>query len=131
MLLPACWVEFKVDHRHQIISYGNPMLKKVRRRWHRLAGLILESLFERLGYETKIEYDISRKQQFVDLVVVRKKELKYQAYNLPRSYWYGFEQLNEYNLISFKSYSESFNKYSLFELLGHYIAYLKIDVTIQ
>ena len=101
--------------------------KSTRKQWHRLLGLILEPLFDRLGYETKIEYDLSRQQQFIDLIVVRKKESEKQTEKLPKSYWENFGQLNEHNLISFKSYSESFNGFSLAELLGHYISYLKAN----
>ena len=102
-----------------------PMLKEIRKQWHRLTGLVLGTLFERLGYETKIEYDLSRKQQLVDLIVTRKKELATYTHDLPESYWHGFEQLNEHKLIFFESHNESFNKYSLLELFGHYIAYMK------
>jgi hypothetical protein len=101
--------------------------ESTRKQWHRLLGLILEPLFDRLGYETKIEYDLSRQQQFIDLIVVRKKGTPLQAQKLPKNYWQNFGQLNEHNLISFKSYSESFSGFSLAELLGHYVSYLKAN----
>ena len=88
-------------------------------------GLILEPLFDKLGYETKIEYDLSKKQQFIDVIAVKKKADAPIEYDLPEDYWKNFGELNDHNLISFKSYSESFNGFALLELFGHYISYLK------
>ena len=100
-------------------------MKNKRRRWHRLLGLILEPLFDKLGYETKIEYDLSKKQQFIDIIAVKKKQNQPIQHNLPDEYWKNFGELNLHNLISFKSYSESFGGFSLMELFGHYISYIK------
>jgi hypothetical protein len=44
---------------------------------------------------------------------------------LPKIYWEAFGQLNEHNLISFKSFRESFNGKALMEFYGYLIAYHK------
>ena len=43
-------------------------------KWHRLAGLVLQPLFDQLGCETEIEVDLSLKEQRIDIIVVQKEE---------------------------------------------------------
>ncbi|MGK5092777.1 hypothetical protein WDW89_12280 [Deltaproteobacteria bacterium TL4] len=74
--------------------------------WHRLMGLILQPMFERFGYETEVEVDLSFKKQLIDLTVVRKTSSSPQG-TLPPEYLHPFEPLNDHNLISFKSHRES------------------------
>ncbi|MGK5094477.1 hypothetical protein WDW89_20995 [Deltaproteobacteria bacterium TL4] len=92
--------------------------------WHRLMGLILQPMFERFGYETEVEVDLSFKKQLIDLTVVRKTSSSPQG-TLPAEYLHPFEPLNDHNLISFKSHRESFIGVSLEELYGHASNYRK------
>jgi hypothetical protein len=99
--------------------------KDDRTQWHRLLGLVLEPLFRELGYETLIEEDVSSKQQFVDIVAIKKSTVLDKLSLLPKIYWEAFEDFNDHNLLSFKSYSESFNPESCEELYGHLTNYKK------
>ena len=45
-------------------------------KWHRLAGLVLQPLFDQLGCETQIEVDLSLKEQRVDIIVVQREKGK-------------------------------------------------------
>ena len=93
--------------------------------WHRLWGLMVSSVFEELGCETTVEMDLSMKSQFLDMVVVtRDRPPRYDR--LPPAYYEGFENLNEHNLISFKSFHESFNRTALEEFYGHFTNYRKM-----
>ena len=85
--------------------------KEKRTKWHKLLAMILKPFFSQLGYELESEVDVSFKSQMIDIVVVKKKEIDVDPHILPLEYWEAFDELNEYNLISFKSYSESFNQY--------------------
>ncbi len=96
-----------------------------RTEWHKLLGLVLSPLFEQLGYETRLEVDLSLKSHFIDIVVIRRVEVKDFNQVIDRVYWEAFDDLNEHNLISFKSYSESFGSFEAEELLGHLINYCK------
>ncbi|MBF0231205.1 MAG: hypothetical protein HQK63_16695, partial [Desulfamplus sp.] len=42
--------------------------------WHRLWGLMVAPLFERLKCEVTVEFDLSLKSQLLDMVVVTKLE---------------------------------------------------------
>ena len=43
-------------------------------KWHRLFGLVLIDFFDHSPYEVELEIDLSRKQQFLDVVILRKNE---------------------------------------------------------
>lgn len=92
---------------------------------HRLLGIVLTPFFTHLGYLTKIEMDLSTKEQLIDIIVVRRTSMPVKESGLPAVYWEAFDELNEHNLISFKSYSESFNILALLELFGHLASYHK------
>lgn len=94
-------------------------------KWHRLGGMVLTPLFNLLGYTTYLEVDLSLKQQLLDVLVVRREKIPPKDSGLPKIYWEAFEDFNEYNLISFKSFHESFNGYALMEFHGHAINYHK------
>jgi hypothetical protein len=98
-----------------------------RTQWHRLAGLVVAPLFRLLGYETQLEVDVALQKQLLDIIVVRKGRTAISPPSLPPSYWEAFDDLNEHNLISFKSYSESFNAEALEELFGHLTNYRKVN----
>ncbi|MGA1823605.1 MAG: DUF4351 domain-containing protein [bacterium] len=95
--------------------------------WHRLWGLMITPLFERIGYKTMVEFDVSFKKQIIDVVVVTKQKSEVNYGDVDLSYYEGFENLNEINLISFKSFREVFNESSLEEFYGHLTNYKKIN----
>jgi len=88
--------------------------------WHRLFGLVLTDFFTGSPYVVELEKDLSLKQQFLDVVVVRKQSGDF-AGRLPD----GLDNLADHNLISFKSYQESFDAWTMKELIGHYVNYRK------
>ena len=92
--------------------------------YHRAAGLALTPVMQQLGYVTEVEVDISMKSQRIDIISVQRETLVEPK--LPPIYWQVFGQLNEHNLFSFKSYSESFNGHSLEEFYGHLTNYCKV-----
>ncbi|SLM31200.1 conserved hypothetical protein [Desulfamplus magnetovallimortis] len=99
--------------------------EKDRTSWHRLLGLMMTPLFEKLGCEVTVEVDLSFKKQLLDLVVVRKhSSVLFDDVN--PDYYEGFENLNEHNLISFKSFREVFNMAALEEFYGHFTNYKKM-----
>ena len=95
--------------------------------WHRLWGLMITPLFERIGYKTMVEFDVSFKKQIIDIVVVTRQKSAIDFKGVDLSYYEGFENLNEINLISFKSFREVFNESSLEEFYGHLTNYKKIN----
>ena len=94
--------------------------------WHRLVGMLLRVVFQRLRYMTEVEVDLAQQKQLVDITIVYKEDLPLPEQPLPPIYWQVFGTLNEYNLISFKSYSESFNAQALEEFYGHLTNFCKI-----
>ena len=88
--------------------------------WHRLFGLFLIDLFTDTPFVVEMEKDLSIKQQFLDVVILRKtKGEMHQA--VPD----GLEHLSDHNLLSYKSHQESFDDWALKELIGHYVNYRK------
>lgn len=88
--------------------------------WHRLFGLILIDLFTNSPYKVELEKDLSLKQQRLDVVIIRKEAGTFQG-RLPD----GLDNLADHNLISFKSYQEAFDAWTIKELIGHYVNYRK------
>jgi hypothetical protein len=88
--------------------------------WHRLFGLTVQDFFAHSPYDVESEVDLSLKQQRLDLVVIHKRPGTFDR-PLPD----GLEDLVEYNLITFKSYQESFDDWAVHELIGHYVNYRK------
>ena len=64
--------------------------------------------------------DLSLKQQFIDLVLIRKRPER-----LPRPLPDGFEELAAHNLVTFKSHQEALDAWTLWELVGHFVNYRK------
>ena len=87
--------------------------------FHRLFGLSWKDFFDGTDVEVVTEIDLSSKEQFLDVVLIRKG-----AGPLPRRLPDGFD-LAVYNLITFKSYQEALSDWALFELIGHYVNYRK------
>lgn len=66
--------------------------------WHRLFGIFLTDYFTNTPYEVELEKDLSLQQQFLDVVILRKKAGKIEE-KLPD----GLENLKKHNLLSYKS----------------------------
>src|SRR6516164_1359939 len=95
--------------------------------WHQLFGLSLVDFFRGMPVEVELEKDLSLKQQLLDVVIIRK-----EAKPLPCRLPDGFEDLASHNLVSFKSYQEALDGWSLNELVGHYVNYRKqVSPTMQ
>lgn len=88
--------------------------------WHRLFGIALTDFFRNSPYEVELEKDLSLKRQLLDIVIIHRTGDHWDR-PLPD----GFEDLAEYNLISYKSLREPFDDWTLKELTGHYVNYRK------
>jgi hypothetical protein len=91
------------------------------RDWHRLFGLLLTDFFTDSPFAVEIESDLSKQQQFLDVVILRKGEGS-MTVRLPD----GLDDLREHNLITFKSHHEALDSWAMKELIGHYVAYRKL-----
>jgi hypothetical protein len=89
--------------------------------WHRIFGLALTDLFTNTNYQVELEKDVSTQQQFLDVAIVEQIEGPPVA-SLPD----GLDNLAKYNLLTYKSYQETLDKWALKELVGHYLAYRKL-----
>jgi hypothetical protein len=89
--------------------------------WHRLFGLLLTDFFTDSPFEVELEKDLSLKQQFLDVVILRRRPGKFEG-RLPD----GLEDLAAHNLVSFKSHQEALDDWALKELTGHYVSYRKL-----
>jgi hypothetical protein len=88
--------------------------------WHRLFGLILTDFFTETPFVVELEKDLSLKQQYLDVVILRKTADPISI-RLPD----GFDNLADHNLISFKSHHDAFDAWAMKELMGHYVNYRK------
>jgi hypothetical protein len=91
------------------------------RDWHRLFGLLLMDFFAGSPFSVEVERDLSQQQQFLDVVIVRRRRGKF-ADALPD----GLGDLAEHNLITFKSLHEALDDWAIRELIGYYVAYRKL-----
>ncbi len=87
---------------------------------HRLFGLSWIDFFQGTAIDVQTEMDLSLKQQFVDLVLIRKGPEP-----IPRPLPDGFEDLAGHNLLTFKSHQEALDGWALWELIGHFVNYRK------
>jgi hypothetical protein len=87
---------------------------------HRLFGLTWIDFFQGTAIGVETEIDLSLKQQFIDLVLIRKG-----AGPIPRPLPDGFEDLAAHNLLTFKSHQEALDGWALCELVGHFVNYRK------
>lgn len=87
---------------------------------HRLFGLSWIDFFQGTSVAVETELDLSLKQQFIDLVLIRKGPGP-----LPRPLPDGFEDLAAHNLVTFKSHQEALDPWALWELVGHFVNYRK------
>ena len=88
--------------------------------WHRLFGITLTDFFTGTAYTVELEKDLSLKKQFLDVVIIERKEGR-----MPDELPDGFENMAAHNLISYKSFRESFDDWSADELIGHFVNYRK------
>lgn len=91
------------------------------REWHRLFGLLLTDFFADSPFEVELERDLSQQQQFLDVLIVRRKRGRLAA-RLPD----GLDDLRDHNLITFKSHHETLDDWAIKELVGAYVAYRKL-----
>jgi hypothetical protein len=87
---------------------------------HRLFGLSWIDFFQGSSIDVETELDLSLKQQFLDVVLIRR-----HPGPLPRPLPDGFEELADHNLLTFKSHQEALDAWSLWELVGHFVNYRK------
>ncbi len=87
---------------------------------HRLFGLSWMDFFRGTAVGVEPEMDLSLKQQFIDLVLIRRG-----TEPIPRPLPDGFEDLAPHNLVTFKSHQEALDCWALLELIGHYVNYRK------
>jgi hypothetical protein len=78
--------------------------------FHRLFGLSWIDFFDGTDIEVGTELDLSIKKQLIDLITVRKG-----VGPLPRRLPDGFEVLDQYNLVTFKSYQEALEVWTLLD----------------
>ncbi len=90
------------------------------RHLHRLFGMAWKDFFHGQPVTVEVEKDLSYKQQFLDVVVIRLGDLP-DGFLLPD----GFDGMAAHNLITFKSEHEAMSAWSLQELIGHYVNYRK------
>ncbi|MBK1704724.1 hypothetical protein [Halochromatium glycolicum] len=88
--------------------------------WHRLFGLALMDLFAGTPYAVELERDLSVRQQFLDVVILRRGDGVLNE-RLPD----GLDNLAEHNLLTYKSLHEPLDDWALKELTGHYVNYRK------
>ncbi len=88
--------------------------------WHRLFGIFLTDYFTDTPYTVELEKDLSLKQQFLDVVILHKGKGDYQGILAD-----GLDNLSAHNLLSYKSMQESFDRWAVYELIGHYVNYRK------
>src|SRR5437868_819916 len=96
------------------------MPPEARMDWHRFFGLFLTDFFAGSPFGVELEKDLSLKQQFLDVVILRKRPGRF-ADHLPD----GLDDLAAHNLITFKSHREALTDWALKELTGHYVNYRK------
>jgi hypothetical protein len=87
---------------------------------HRLFGMSWIDFFQGTTVEVQTEMDLSIKQQFVDLIIIRK-----DAEPIPRRMPDGFEDLAAHNRVTFKPHQEALDEWAIWELIGHYVNYGK------
>ncbi|MGH7222256.1 MAG: hypothetical protein ACRELF_03440 [Gemmataceae bacterium] len=87
---------------------------------HRLFGLSWIDFFQGTAVTVETEIDLSLKQQFLDVVLIRKGPEP-----ISRPLPDGFDDLSAHNLVTFKSHQEALDGWALCELVGHYVNYRK------
>lgn len=86
------------------------------RPWHRLFGLSWTDFCDGSALDVNPEKDLSVRQQFVDLLLIRRGPGP-----LPAPLPDGFEDLGEFNVVTFNSHQEPLDGWALCEAVGHYV----------
>jgi hypothetical protein len=89
-------------------------------RWHRYFGLLLSDQLADSPFSVVLEMDLSHRKQLLDVVVVRRGPGPVTQ-PLPD----GLDDLADHNLITFKSFGEALDDWTLKEPTGHYVNYRK------
>jgi hypothetical protein len=89
--------------------------------WHRFFSVVMYDLFFDSPFEVEWEKDLSIQQQFLDLVIIRRRAGEWTM-RLPD----GFEDLADHNLVTFKSFQEALDAWAMKELVSHYVTYRKL-----
>ncbi len=89
--------------------------------WHDLFGVVIANQIRGLPYTLEIDYNVARSDQRIDLLL-KKNIPAAPAPILPD----GFENLQEHNLLSFKSFQEPMDAYAIFELCCYGFLYMKM-----
>src|SRR5258707_1546542 len=95
---------------HPVGAYGSTTAsdEEISIDWHRLFGLILTDFFTGSPFRVELEKDLSLKQQFLDVVVLRRGPGSFRG-RLPD----GMEDLAPHNLISFRSHHDALDDWIL------------------
>ncbi|MGL4555206.1 MAG: hypothetical protein ACRC33_28905 [Gemmataceae bacterium] len=88
--------------------------------WHRMFGLSWRDYFHAMAVVVEQEVDMSLQKQLLDVLLLRREALP-----LPVELPDGFEDLGPHNLITFKSYQDTIDLWTLDELIGHFVSYRK------
>jgi len=99
-LLSPCKILSLSDYITTMKKHREKTDKENKTNWHRLWGLMVAPLFEKLKCEVTVEFDLSLKVQRLDMVVVTKLEdepINFDEVNI--DYYQGFENLNAHNLL--------------------------------
>lgn len=89
-------------------------------KWHRAFGLVLTDFFTGSNYKVEMEKELSAKQQFLDIVIIKKSEGK-PIDDLPD----GLEYLADHNVLTYKSLHQPMDNWAIEEVIGHYANYRK------
>jgi hypothetical protein len=84
--------------------------------WHRLFEIVWWDLCRDTALDAEAEQDLSLKQQFLDLTLIRKG-----SGPLPEPLPDGFEDLADFNAVTFKSSEETLDWWAMCELIGHFV----------
>ena len=92
-------------------------------KWHRFFGLTLIDYFTDSNYEVELEKELSVKQQYLDIAIIKKisgTALEEKAD--------GLEDMAEHNLMTYKSLREPLDDWAIEELIGYYSNYRKVVI---
>src|SRR5262249_20671013 len=90
------------------------------RTWHRLFGLMLSTHVKGSSSRVETERDLSKRRQLLDVLVVRRGPGE-PLWPMPD----GLDDFVDHNLLTFKSFREALDDWTLKELTGHYVNYRK------
>lgn len=88
--------------------------------WHRLFGLTLKDFFIGSNYQVDLETDLTVQEQYLDIAIIKKSDGQ-----LLTDWPDGFDNLSDYNLVSYKSLREPLEGWMLDELISYYVFYRK------